>query len=212
MITLTVPKRIRPFFLWDRKLLGLLARCAAETIRTFYRHMTGEPDGVPGMVISVQTFGNRAGNYNPHCHCLITDGVYLPDGPFVRSSFIPPVDIAELFRREVLRVFVERELITESVARNMLSWPHSGFNVHLGPVIGGDAREEMKKTARYSARAPLALSRLTYDQKKQRIAYVYTNPYDHAEYTEKVTPHELIARLMTHIPDPGEHTTRYFGF
>ena len=55
MITLTVPKRIRLFFLWDRKLLGLLARCAAETIRTFYRHMTGEPDGVPGMVISMQT-------------------------------------------------------------------------------------------------------------------------------------------------------------
>jgi hypothetical protein len=35
MITLTVPKRIRPFFLWDRKLLGLLARCAAETIKIF---------------------------------------------------------------------------------------------------------------------------------------------------------------------------------
>jgi hypothetical protein len=55
MITLTVPKRIRPFFLWDRKLLGLLARCAAETIKTFYREMTGEPDGVPGLVVSVQT-------------------------------------------------------------------------------------------------------------------------------------------------------------
>jgi hypothetical protein len=40
MITLTVPKRIRPFFLWDRKLLGLLARCAAERILTFYREMT----------------------------------------------------------------------------------------------------------------------------------------------------------------------------
>jgi len=128
------------------------------------------------------------------------------------ESFLPPVDIAELFRREVLRAFVERELITESVARNMLSWPHSGFHVHLGGGIGGDAREKLKKTARYSARAPLALSRLTYVQKSQRIAYRYTNPYDHAEHTEKVTPHELIARLMTHIPDPGEHTTRYFGF
>ena len=36
MITLTVPKRIRPFFLWDRKLLGLLARCSAETIKYLY--------------------------------------------------------------------------------------------------------------------------------------------------------------------------------
>ncbi|MFQ6105036.1 MAG: hypothetical protein ACE5OP_12215 [Candidatus Glassbacteria bacterium] len=26
-----------------------------------------------------------------------------------------------------------------------------------------------------------------------------------------MTPHELIARLVTHIPDPWEHTTRYAG-
>jgi len=212
MITLTVPKRIRPFFLWDRKLLGLLARCAALTIKTFYREMTGESEGDPGMVVSVQTFGNRAANYHPHIHCLVSDGVYLSGGPFVRSSFLPPVDIAELFRREVLGGFVERELITESVARNMLSWPHSGFNVHLGPVISGNDEEQLKATACYGARAPLALSRLTYDRQKQEVAYTYTNPYDHVSYTEKITPYELIARLMTHIPDPWEQTTRYYAF
>jgi hypothetical protein len=211
MITLTVPKRIRPYFLWDRKLLGLLARCAAETIKTFYREMTGEPDGVPGLVVSIQTFGNRAGNYHPHIHCLATDGVFLTDGTFVRSSFLPPVDIAELFRREVLRTFLERELITESVAENMLSWPHSGFHVHLGPVISGDEREELKRTARYGARAPIALSRLSFDREREEIAYAYTNPYDHSDYTEKITPYELIARLMTHIPDPWEQNNRYFG-
>jgi len=32
------------------------------------------------------------------------------------------------------------------------------------------------------------------------------------EYTEKLTPYELIARLITHIPDPWEQTTRYFGY
>jgi len=94
----------------------------------------------------------------------------------------------------------------------MLSWPHSGFHVHLAPVIHGDDKEQLKKTARYGARAPLALSRLTYNREKQEIAYTYTNPYDHAEYTEKITPHELIARLMTHIPDPWEQNNRYFGW
>jgi hypothetical protein len=67
MITLTVPKRLRPFFLWDRKLLGLLARAAAETIKIYYREMTGESNGAPGIVVSIQTFGNRAGNPNPLC-------------------------------------------------------------------------------------------------------------------------------------------------
>jgi len=174
--------------------------------------MTGETEGVPGMVISVQTFGNRAANYNPHCHCLVTDGVYLSNGSFVRSSFIPPVDMSELFRRAVLSAFAREELLTESAVENMLSWPHSGFNVHLGPVISGNDEEQLKATARYGARAPLALSRLTYDRQKQEVAYTYTNPYDHVSYTEKITPYELIARLMTHIPDPWEQTTRYFGY
>jgi len=122
------------------------------------------------------------------------------------------VEIAELFRREVLREFVERELIPESVASNMLGWPHSGFHVHLGPVIDGNDREQLKQTASYGARAPLALSRLTYDRKKELVSYSYTNPYDKLEYTEKLTPEELIARLVTHVPDPWEQTTRYFAW
>jgi len=44
-------------------------------------------------------------------------------------------------------------LLTESVVENMLSWPHSDFHVHLGPVIHGDDKEQLKATARYSARA-----------------------------------------------------------
>jgi hypothetical protein len=79
-------------------------------------------------------------------------------------------------------------------------------------VIHGDDREQLVATARYGARAPLALSRLTYDREKELVFYTYNNPYDHVEYTEKVTPHELIARLVTHIPDPWEQTTRYFGW
>jgi len=55
MFTLTVRKRIRPFFLWDRKLLGALTLCAAETIKQFYRHMLREPRGAPGIVTSIQT-------------------------------------------------------------------------------------------------------------------------------------------------------------
>jgi len=102
------------------------------------------------------------------------------------------VDIAELFRREVLFTFVEKELITESVVENIISWPHSEFHVHLGPVIRGDDKEQLRVTARYGARAPLALKRLTYNREKEQVSYAYTNPYDHAGYTKKITTHELL--------------------
>jgi hypothetical protein len=94
--------------------------------------------------------------------------------------------------------FLEQELITESVALNMLSWPHSGFNVYLGPVIAGDDREQLKQTARYSARAPLALSRLTYKREQELISYTYTNPYDHTELAKEMG-RTLTAGVHSHL-------------
>jgi hypothetical protein len=85
-------------------------------------------------------------------------------------SILPAVDIAELLRRTVLREFVKRELMSEEVAESMLSWPHSGFHVHLGPLIHEDEGELRKTTACYCGRAPLSLSRLTYDSKAQRVS------------------------------------------
>jgi hypothetical protein len=111
----------------------------------------------------------------------------------------------------VLRAFVERELISESVAENMLSWPHSGFHVHLGPLIHEDEGEVLRATARYCVRAPLSLSRLAYDGEAGMVSYSYTNTYDQTEGTERITPLELIARLVLHIPDPRERVVRYFG-
>jgi hypothetical protein len=137
--------------------------------------------------------------------------VFLPDGTVVSASFLPPVDIAELFRRTVLREFVKKELMSEEVAENMLSWPHSGFHVHLGPLIHEDEGELLKTTARYCARAPLSLSRLSYDRETQTVTYAYTNPYDNTDATETLSPLELIARLCTHIPNLREQIVRYAG-
>ena len=43
----TVPKRLRPYFLHERKLLGELCRVAYRTLREFLRTTLGEPDVVP---------------------------------------------------------------------------------------------------------------------------------------------------------------------
>ena len=93
-----------------------------------------------------------------------------------------------------------------------IRWPHSGFHVHLGPVIHEDEGELLKTTALYCARAPLSLSRLRYDRETGAVSYEYTTTYDRTESTERITPPELIARLATHIPDPGEHTLKYFAW
>jgi len=211
MFTLTVPKRIRPFFLWERKLLGTLARCAADTIRQFYQHMLQELRGTPGIVTSIQTFGNQAANYHPHVHCLAADGLFVPDGTFRSPSFFSSMDIVELFQRTVLKAFVQQELIPQEVAENMLSWPHSGFHVHIGARLMPDDHHALDATLRYAARAPVSLCRLQYDREKQQVTYSYTSAYDKREHVERLSACEFIARLTTHVPGRYERLIRYYG-
>ena len=78
----TIPKRLRSYFLFDRRRLGELSRTAARTVITVYRAASGRPDAVPGMVDALQTFGQII-HAHPHIHALVSEGVFLPDGTFL---------------------------------------------------------------------------------------------------------------------------------
>lgn len=138
-VVLAVPKRLRPYFLYNRGLLGDLARVAARTLTAFVRATTGERDLSVGLVASIQTHGSLA-NWHPHLHLLVTDGGFRPDGTFVPLPLHDVATLTEAFRRAVLRVFVRRGLLDGEAAQGMLAWPHSGFHVH--PAVGPSALSE----------------------------------------------------------------------
>ncbi len=54
----SIPKMLRPYFLYHRELLGDLARLAYETVREMMAAASDEPDARPGMVAVIQTFGS----------------------------------------------------------------------------------------------------------------------------------------------------------
>jgi hypothetical protein len=123
---LTVPKRLRLFFLYDRRLLGDLSRCAWETVRDLYRAGLQDRHAVAGMVVSIQIYGNEAANWQPHLHALVTGGVVDGDGAFTPMA-LPPAGVAEeLFRRRVIRMLVRRGRLEQDAAAGLLSWQHSG--------------------------------------------------------------------------------------
>jgi hypothetical protein len=97
----TVPKRLRPYFLWRRKLLGDLARVAARTATTFVRATLDEPELSVGIVLSIQTHGSLL-NWQPHIHALVTDGGFRSDGTFIRMPAHSTEVLTEAFRRGVL--------------------------------------------------------------------------------------------------------------
>lgn len=130
-VVLTVPKRLRPYFLYDRTLLGDLSRVAARTVTAFIRATVGERDLSGRIVSSIQTHGSLA-NWHPHLHLLVTDGGFRPDGTFVHLPLHDVATLTEAFRLAVLKLFVRRNLLDIDTAAGLLAWPHSGFHVHDG--------------------------------------------------------------------------------
>ncbi len=61
----TIPKRLRIFFRFDRKLLGPLCRRAWETIVEVYQAILNRDDVIPGMVGGIQTHGELV-HYHSH--------------------------------------------------------------------------------------------------------------------------------------------------
>jgi hypothetical protein len=93
-----------------------------------YKALTGETL-VPGIVVAVQTFGDRI-SFHPHLHLLVTEGGVDRAGVFRRLPRLDDARLVEIFGREVLKLLVDRGLLSPEWAERILSWRHTGFNVH----------------------------------------------------------------------------------
>ena len=190
------------------------SRVAARTVTAAVRATTGEADLSVGIIACLQTHGSLA-NWHPHLHLVVTDGGFRPDGTFVRWPGWPGHDTAHLteaFRRAVLRLFVRRGLFEEDQAAGMLQWPHSGFHVHAGVGVPEDERAFARRLARYCARNPVALERLTDDPGVDQVTYRSDKTDGPTAGTATVDPLEFLARVVTHIPNPGQVMQRYYGW
>ena len=166
-VVLTIPKRLRAYGRYRRRLLGEIARVAARTLTAAIRTLTGQRDLAVGIVACLQTHGSRA-NWHPHLHLLVTDGGFRPDGTCVSWPVHDTARATEAFRRAVLRLFVRLALFDEDQAAAMLTWPHSGVPVQTAVWVAEDDRAVATRLARSGARSgarnPVALERLTYDR------------------------------------------------
>jgi len=75
-----------------------------------------------------------------------------------------------------------------------------------------DDRAFATRLARYCARNPVALERLTYDRTAKAVTYRSDKSDGPTAGTETADPLEFLARVLVHIPDKGHVTTRYYGW
>jgi len=128
-VVFTIPKILRLFFRFKRKLLNDLCLCAVRSLVKFLHIATGI-EIMPGVMAVIQTFGGRI-NFHPHIHVLVTEGGTAPDGAFVHCvCHFHNEAIQKIFTHEVFSLFLREKLIGLPLVQKILSWRHTGFNVH----------------------------------------------------------------------------------
>jgi hypothetical protein len=168
----TIPKILRGIFRKRRDLLHLLFKTATDTLQEIFRTRLNLPDGKLGAIAAVHTFGDYL-IFHPHLHVLAAHGLFTPDGRF---HCMPAEDLApaiELFRHCFLQALRDGKHISPSRLAVLLSWKHSGFNIHDGgekPVPAHDT-EGRKRLAEYLLRHPFSLQKITWNATTQTVIY-----------------------------------------
>ena len=158
--TFSIPRVLRGLFERDRKLLGLLSQTAYAAILKTFQALFDRTDVRPGCAVSLQTFGAYAGNWNPHAHALISDGVFTPEGEFLPLPSLDTAAVMEVFRRLLLKSLHQAERLSENFMRNLLSWNHPGFSVFAGPPVEAAQPQLLQSQARYITRPALSMDAL----------------------------------------------------
>ncbi len=119
----SIPKILRKYFLYDRKLLGRLSQCAAKSLSKFFKLILGKKTGIPGIVVAIQTFGDYA-RWHPHLHALVANGLFLESGNFFVMPKVDLRPLRELFRVHMLKLLKKEGLINDSFIKMILAWQH----------------------------------------------------------------------------------------
>jgi len=210
-LVFTIPKMLRPHFLWDRALYGALSRAAyASTLEFLRAHFPGIPGAVPAMVIAPQSHGSLL-NHHPHLHSVVSLGVFDRRGAFHPApgdlDFKP---IEEIFRAKTLGLMVERGKITGERADLLRSWRHSGFQVDASRRVEAGDRPGLASLLEYMERAPVSLDRL---EVRSDGLVLYRGNYHPGLGTDHrlVSGVEFLALLVPHVLLRFESAIRSYG-
>jgi hypothetical protein len=229
--TLGIPKMLRPYFRFNRELLKDFCHLAHETITEYMQTTLRLPDGVPGMVMAIHTFGEYL-DFHPHLHALVADGLFTRDGMFHACPEVSLKPLEELFRARVITFLVGKGLLPPERAHMLRGWVHSGFHVHRSRRVMQDEREDLERLAQYIVRNPFSVEKMRVNQAGDAITYrsemnekIHRNPstplgaLSKSWYSgtrrmgfEVFSPCDFIAAITQHIPDKSFQLVRYYGW
>ena len=209
----TLPKILRSYFRYDRKLLTRLCQCANRSLIRFFRTALNTKQGQLGTVTAIQTFGDY-GRWHPHLHLLVADGLFMSNGSFHVMPDVGLRPLQEMFRAAVLKMLKREGKIDDAFIRMLLKWRHvSGFNIHNGVRIDRQDVKGREALAQYIIRSSFSLEKIQYIEASGTV--IYRSKMGHGKNRknfELYSAEEFIARITQHIPEKSFQLVRYYGW
>ena len=221
----TIPKRLRIFFRFDRKLLGRLCRRVWETIVEVVQAILDRDDVTPGMVGGIQTHGELI-HYHPHVHTVTTDGAFTEDGTFIPLPEVSAEPFLKIWEEKVFQLLLREKKIQQSLIDDMRNWRHSGFSVDKSVYLPAGDTVGIEKLIQYIVRCPFSLGRMINVSDDGKVVYraehkdcrKFPMPASKdlkngvARNFQVFDPLDFLAEVTQHIPEKGEHLIRYYGW
>ena len=149
--------------------------------------------------------------FNPHWHCIILEGGIDEEDSFHHIPIKDTSKLAEVFRRRVIKLFVEKDLLQKSFAMKLLGWKHSGVSVDNSVGIPAASQKARVNLSQYIVRHPVSLKKIFYVKENDTV--IYRTKYN-AYWGENIKLFKavgFIAELTLHIPPKHKHLIRYYG-
>lgn len=205
----TIDEDLRHFFLDYPDLLHCLFHSVTSVICRMFHKLNKSQNFTPGFIMVLHTFG-RDLKWNPHIHCLISEGGYSDDGFWRNVSHFDYTFLRNAFRTALLNEM--QTVIGPSFKKQKARCydkHKKGFYVYAKPNKC-DPKIVTKYIGRYLGRPVIATSRIDrYDGKYVTFHY---NRHEDNKYVEETIPvMEFIQRLIRHIPEKHFKMIRYGG-
>ena len=209
--TFTVPETLRAAFAARPDLLhDLLFAQAFAALQTVARRPAVLGADIAALAV-LHTWGRRL-QHHPHVHLIVPGGGLRPDGKRWQKCrspawFLPVKAVASAFRSGM-----EAALRAASPALHAAvpeaSW-RTPWNVNV--QAAGSGSEVVRYLARYVKRTAISDRRiLAADERSVRFSYTDSASGQRKELTLSAV--EFMRRYLLHVPVPGQHRVRYFGW
>ena len=205
----TFPKILRPFFRHDRNLFSEISRLIFGMLADFYNETAGK-DIETAAVLAYQSAGDFL-RFNPHFHGIVLEGGFDEQGRFIHVPLGDLSQMSEYFRRMIINFFLQKKLINQKLAQNLLNWRHSGFSIDNKVKIPAFSQKAREALSQYITKPPLSLKKVIFEQHDGKVIY-YSDYNDYFKRNTQVfTVQDFIASVTQHLPRKGLQYIRRYG-